>query len=296
MRHKTMSQLLVLIVLAVGSSSIMAQIPAVDACLEGVSARPVLDEAQSDRCFKADEALNAASPVQIRAELPTLLKYTHSGNEIRTRGYATMFLMVIAMRPDGADLLSSAADEISSLIVDSNSGLQKVAVVITDWVISKPQTNKQPYLAALLTGIQNQQTPQNVVVEMIAPLLSYNPGDPSSVKSVLLFLHRSDLTESTRIDIVHDLADERSFPREVREALVDRLDDPSLRVRAAAVIAFSNQLLGYDPLARNRVEAIAKDRKENPRLRALAKEALAGHAGLNPNIDLTPYKPIGRNY
>lgn len=290
-----MKQLVVLIVLAAGASSIVAQIPAVDACLGGVSTRPAGDEAQSDRCFKADEALNAASPVQVRAELPALLKYTRSSNEIHTRGYATMFLMVIAMRPDGAELLSSDAESISSLIIDTEPDIQKVAVAIMDWVISKPPTNKRPYLAALLTGIQNHQTPQNIVVEMIAPLLSYDPADPSAIKSVLSFLHRSDLTESTQIDVVHDLAASRDFPTEVREALVDRLDDPRLRVRAAAVIAFSNQLLGYDPVAKGRVETIARDQKEDPRLRALAKEALAGHAGLNPNINLTPYKPIGMN-
>lgn len=293
---RTKAKVVVLIVLLSGSASLVAQTSSPEDCLEGTAAHPAVSETQRDRCLEADEALSVASPAEVKSQLQTLLKYTQSGNKTQVKSYATMFLMAIAMRPDGADLLSSDAANISSLIVDADPGIQKVAVAITDWIISKPQTNKEPYRAALLAAVQKQQTPQDVLVEMIVPLLSYSSSDPDAVKSVLDFLHRADLTESTRMEIVHSLAGYRDFPIGVRKLLVGMLDDPSLRVRAAAVIAFSNSYSGYDPLARDRVRGIAGDEHENPRLRALAKEALAGHSPLNPNIDLTPYKPTGVNY
>ena len=274
------------------STASRAQNTSADQFLESVSEHSTGAQAEQDHAVKASNALNTASPAEAARVLPVVLHYTHTDNQPRVRQYATMFLLIVAIRPDGAQLLSSTSKDVSSLLVDPDPEIQKGAVAVTDYVIAKSETDKQPYLSALLAAIQNPHTPQEVVVEMAGPLLIYDAGNPNAVKAVLDFMHRSDLTESTRMGIVSSLAPSRDLPKEVGQSLVKELDDPSLRVRAAAIIAFSNSYFGYSPLARDRVAKMANDPAENPRVRALAREALAGHSPLNPNIELTPYAPI----
>jgi hypothetical protein len=282
--------------LMLGDSICFAQDVAADSFLEHVSAHPVGDQAERDQSSLAYSALNVAQPAEVTRVLPSVLQHMRSGNDARVRQYAIMFLLAIALRPDGAHLLASSAKEVSGLLVDAEPEIQREAAYITYWVIAGQETDKQPYLSALLAAIQKPQTPQEAAVDMAAPLLRYGSSDPNSKKAVIAFLHRSDLTESTRIYIVHGLAGFRDLPTEVSQCLVNELDDPSLRVRAAAVIAFSNSYYGYNLLAKDRVEKIAKDPSEDARLRALAKEALAGHSPLNPNIDITPYDPSGTSH
>jgi hypothetical protein len=154
---------LILFALSVGSSTcLVAQSLPADRFLDGVSAHPVGDEAERSQSEQISQSLTIASPSEVKRVLPSILQHTRSSNEVHVRGYATLFLLEIAIRLDGADLLSSNSEENSSLIGDANPGIQKGAVAITDYVIARPATNKQPYLSALKTTLQRPQTSQDV--------------------------------------------------------------------------------------------------------------------------------------
>jgi hypothetical protein len=268
------------------SSTVLAQSLSAVSFLNGVSANPVDDQAQRDLSRQVYRALNGESRSELERELPTILLYTTSSNEVHARLYAVLFLTSIAMRPDGADLLSINSEEISSLIVDANPTVQREALAVMDYVLAKAVTNKRPYLRALEAAIQSVQTPQSAGGEIIVPLLIYNHDDLAVVGFVLAFMRRGDLTVSTRLDLLHHLSDVPNLPREVNQALAGELDDPDPRVRAAAVVAFAESTTEFHALALDRVARIAKDPQENAQVREKAMQALAGKRDLDPNIDL----------
>ena len=286
---RIVADLLIVLLLTAGSSSrLLAQSLTADRFLAGVSARPVGDQVEQDQFLKADMALNAAPPAEVQRELPSILQYALSGNEVHVREYAVGFLTAIAIRPDGANLLSSDSEGISSLLVDSSPGIQNGAAAITDWLIGKPGTNNQPYISAMQAAIQKPQTPQLAGVNMVIPLLKLAPAHSGAVASVLEFMHRKDLTVWTRTELVHEMGVEPGLPEEVTQTLVKDLDDPDPWVRAAAVAAFSDSTTEYRTLAKNRIERMATDPQEDPDVRELAKEAIAGKTNLSPNIHLAP--------
>lgn len=259
--RRTIPRLLIVFSLSLGSTNwLLAQSLSADRFLDGESAHPIGDQAERGRSIEVYQSLNSASPAEVERVLPTVLQYTRSGNEGDARTYAALFLSAIAIRPDGATLLSSKSEEISSLLVDADPGIQKVAAAITDWVIGKQETNKQPYLSALQTALQKPQTSQDAGVNMIGPLLVFAGGDPDAVKSVMVFVKRDDLTRSTRVQLVHQLGVQPSLPKEVSQYLVRKLDDPDPWVRAAAVASFADSTTEYHAVAKDRVEKMVNDR------------------------------------
>lgn len=293
------TDLLIVFVLSLGLSSYLpAQgIPA-DRFLADVSARPVGDQAEQDQAFKAVESLRIAAPAEVQSELPSILQYALSGNEVHVRGYAAVFLSVIALRPDGAALLSSSSEEILSLILDANPETQRAAITVTYFVIGKAGANPQRYLSAFEAVIARAQTPQDIDVQMVPLLSAFGTGDPNALKSVLDFMHRGDLTVSTRSDLVHLLCVDPGLPKEINQALAKELDDPDPTVRAAAVDAFTESTTDFHALAKGRVESMANDPQEDPKVRECARAAIAiaGKTHLNPNVpvpnaEIPPDKP-----
>ena len=278
--------LIVFLVLLGGSTRLKAQGLTADRFLDSVSAHPVGDQVERDQSAEAYQALNTASPAEAQRVLPILLHYTRIGNEVHAREYAAGFLIGIAMRPDGADLLSSKSEEISSLIVDADPVIQGAGVAITPFLIAKAGTTKQVYMTALEAGIQKTQTPQDRGLDMVGLLLglSYGSSDPGTLKPVLDFMHRDDLTANTRRELVHRLGTANGLPEPVNQSLLKELDDPDPTVRVAAVVAFADSTTRFHALAKDRVEKMASDPGENPKIRELAKEAIAGKTGLNPNV------------
>ena len=290
---RIVTELLILLVLSLGSSnSLRAQSLTADQFLKGVSARSVGDQVEMDQGGRVYQALTTDSPAEVQKELPSLLQYALGGNEVHARRYAALFLTAIAIRPDGATLLSSSSEEISSLILDGDSGIQKAAVTVAFWA----GPNQQRYVSAFEAAIQRVHTPQDLDVQMVSSLAKIGSADPDALKAVLDFMHRDDLTVSTRSDLVHFLGAVPGLSEGVNQALVKELDDPDPTVRVAAVVAFANSTTAYHILAKNRVESMANDPQENPKVRELAEEAIAGKTDLNPNVlvpnaEIPPAKP-----
>jgi hypothetical protein len=279
--------------LPLGSSTcVAAQSLSADRFLAGVSARPVGDQVEQDQGFAVYQALNAAPPAEVQRELPSILQYALGGNEVHARRYAVLLLTAIAIRPDGAALLYPSSEEISYLITDSDSGIQKGAVVVAFWA----GPNQHRYVSAFEAAIERVQTPQDIDVQMVSSLARISSGDPEALKAVLDFMHRDDLTISIRTDLVHLLGNVPGLPQGLNQALVKELDDPDPMVRAAAVAAFADSKTAFHALAKDRVEKIANDQQENPKVRELAQQAIAGGANLNPNVlvpnvEIPPDKP-----
>jgi len=284
--------LVVVLVLSFGNSiRLVAETLTAERFLENVAARPVGDAVEQDQSAKIYEDINGASPDEVKRELPTLLQYARLGNDAHVRGYAVLFLTAIAIRTDGAQLLSSNSEDISTLIVDANPGVQKGALAVMDYVILRPPTNNQVYVAALEAAIQKNKTPQDVAIGMVGPLLSLRSVDSNTVKPVLDFMHRDDLKADTRRELVRNLGVVAGLPEEVDQLLSKEFDDPDPTVRATALVAYSESTTAFHTLSTGRVARMANDPQELPQVRELAKEAIAGKTALNPNIDLTPEQP-----
>ena len=219
-----------------------------------------------------------------------MLRYARPGNQANVRAHALGFLLAITARPDGADLLSSKSEEISSLLSDVDPNIQTSIAGTIDILMMQPATNTKPYVVALTAAIQDRRTPQDVIVErMIPPLLTYGRDDPRVAAAALAFVHRGDLTASTRSALVNTLSSVPDLPEGVNRYLVERLDDSDPHVRGVAVVAYPDSTTAYHAAAKGRVERMATDPREDPRVRELAKEAIEGKTSSNPNIDLPPY-------
>lgn len=281
--------------LFLGSANcLLAQSLSADSFLNSVSAHPFDRQVEQDRYLAICDSLSTVSPAEVERILPAVLMHTRPGGDAHERLYAVGFLFDIAMRPDRAALLSATTEQVAALILDANLGVQRGALVAMDYVIGKAGTNNQPYLSALQTALQKPQTPQDAGEQMIGPLLTFGRRDPGALKSALAFLQRSDLTPSTRIDLVHHLGWVPGLPEEVNQYLVMRLDDTDPSVRAMAVVTYADSTTAYHAAAKDRVLRMANDPQENPQIRELAKDALAGKTHLNPNITLPPAKPVDR--
>jgi hypothetical protein len=286
---RTIARLLIVFSLSLsGSTCLAAQSLSADQFLQRVSAHAVGDEVERDQSTEVYESLSSALPAEVERAVPTVLQYTRSGNEGHARLYAALFLTAIAMRPDGAALLSSRSEEISSLILDTNPGIQRGALAAMDFVIAKRETNNKPYLSALLAAIQKTQTPQDAGEEMLEILLTFGRNNPDVLKSALAFMQREDLTRTTRMVLVSHLGLVPGLPTEVNRALTKELGDPDPWVRAAAVVAFADSTYEFYTtefhiLAKDCVARMANDPQENPKVRELAQEAIAGKTHLDPN-------------
>lgn len=268
------------------TNRVVAQGLTVSQFLNSVSAHPAGDEAEFNRSMDIAEEINSAPPAEVVRDLPAILAHTASGNEVSVRGYAAKFLLAIALRSDGAQLLSSSSGQVAALLLDTNPEIQNTIVAVTDYVIGHAETNTKPYLTAMETAIRRPQAAQDVGAGIVGPLLFCGSSDPAAVESVLDFMRRPDLTSSTRAQLVHSLGSQGGLPTEVNRALVRELDDPDPRVRIEAVVAFADSTTEYHALAKDRVAQMANDTQEDPRVRELAKEAIAGKTRLNPNIGL----------
>lgn len=264
-----------------------------DRFLDHVSEHPAGDQMELKRSGEIYQTLITAPPAEVERVIPAVLRYARPGNQVNVRAYALRFLLAITARPDGANLLSSRSEEISSLIADDNAVIQASVVSTAEILMMQPATNNKSYVAALTAAVLNKTTPQDVVAErMIRFLMTYGRRDRDAVNSVLAFLHRDDLTSSTRSDLVGELSEVPGLPEEVNQYLLERLNDPAPSVRAAAVIAFADSTTEFHFLAKSRVEKIAGDSNENSGLRELAKKALAGQSfEWNPNAYVTPNNP-----
>jgi hypothetical protein len=283
---RIVTNLLIVFVLSLCTSSyLLAQDIPADRFLADVSAHPVGDEAEQKQFLEASQSLGNAPAAEVKRELPSILQYALAGNLERTRVYSVVFLNAIAMRPGGAALLYPSSEEISSLILDSDPGIQRGAVSVAFWA----GPNQPRYLSAFEVAIERAQTPQDIDVQIVSFLARTGSSDSDSLKAALDFMHRDDLTVLTRRQLVHFLGNLPELPDEINKVLVKELDDPDPGVRAAAVAAFSDSAsTAYHALAKNRVENMANDAQENPEVRKLAQEAIAGKTNLSPNINVPP--------
>jgi hypothetical protein len=295
--------LLILFLLPLGGAMrLPAQQLSADAFLDHVSAHPVGDQAEQDEFLKAYVALNTAPPAEVERVLPSILQHVRPGNEIHVRGYAVGFLLDIAIRPDTKGLLSSHSEDIAALLVDADPQIQHVAIAITDWAIVGG--NPAVYLPALAKAMESISTrqpaassapagydPANDDAANIAKLLlELGSDDPAVVAEVHAFLARSDLTPNAKVAALNGLGTMGGLPEGIIEDLLHFFDDPNLRVRVAAIMAFANSGSGvyatsFHNQARKYVEEIAADEQESAKMRQLASDALAGRTPLNPNID-----------
>jgi hypothetical protein len=269
--------LLLVFGLSLGDTSrLAAQTLAADRFLELASPHPVWNGVELDQYLATSNALALASPTEIARVLPSVLEHTRSGNEAHLRAYAAGLLVAISLRQDRVEVLYSSSAEISSLLTDSDPVIQRAAVEVTNLVIGRPGTNSQPYMSALIAGIQNPTTPECIGVAMSMALLGgFGAVDPKGVMAVLTFFSRKDLTIVTRIRIMRPPPfGAPDLPEEVGQLLTKGMDDPDARVRTTAVTTFANSYRRYHHLATDRVERMANDPQEDPQVRQLAKDAL----------------------
>ena len=198
------------------------------------------------------QALIIAPPADVKRVLSAVLRYTRPGNQVNVGAYALRFLLGITARPDGADLLSSKSEEISSLIADVNPGFSGRYRQHSGNPDDATRNEHQTVCGGFDSRGTEPENPQDVIADrMIRPLLTFGLSDPRAVKSALAFLHRDDLTASTRSDLVNMLGTVPGLPEEVNQYLVGRLDDPDPHVRAVAVVSYADSTTAFHTAAKD---------------------------------------------
>ena len=261
-----------------------APAPSVEQFLNGLSSNSKGTNAEVEEGGQVADAIATAHSGEVSQEIPEIFDKLRQSPDRRVRAYAVAFLVTIAQRPDGKDLLGSRSHEIADLLQDPDEGIQKGVIALIDWVAA---SHPQVYLPALRAAIAKPNLSQDLGFQLASALLAIGSlaGDAASIHAALGFIERKDLTWQTRMQIAESMGTNPGVPDEVCRELVKALDDPDPRVRAAAIVAFAGPTSSVHSLAQGRIERMSRDPQENRQVRHLAAEALAGHAPLNPNIE-----------
>lgn len=324
MTRVTKTSLAVILGLLVAPPCLEAQASSIEQFLNHVANTPVRDSTESTQIGEEGDLLSKAPRSEVEKVLPTLLGYTsNTSANPHARQIAALFLLGVAMRGDAADLLSSHSAQMAQLLTDSDPVIQRVTLTILPWLIGpNGGQNGKVYVPALLTAVRNPVSPQDNAAQTAFLLLYLGPGDPDVVAAVHAFLTRNDLNSDAKIQTLRTLTVMLNLPDQISQDLCSRFNDSDPHVRVAAIIAYSDAALqrksattylsGTDPIpsedpvaaavrrkvfseilnskstffneAQKRVEQIAANENENPKLRQLAKDALAGRTALDPNV------------
>jgi len=261
------------------------QTPSVEQFLNGLSPDSKGSHAAVEQSGQVAEAISAAPSAEVSREIPEIFDKLRQSSNQRVRAFAVAFLVTIAQRPDGKDLLGSRSKEIADLLSDPDEGIQKEAIALIDWVaVGHPEA----YLPALRTASAKPGISQDLGFTLASTLLGLGAyaEDSESIHAALRFIQRKDLTFETRLQVAEYMGTNPGVPPEMCRELVKTLDDPDARVRAAAIVSFAGPTSSVHDLAHGRIERMSRDQHENSQVRHLAAEALAGHFPLNPNIDI----------
>ena len=100
--------LLVFSLSLISTNWLLAQTPSADRFLDGMAARPARDEMEQNQAREISQTLTIAPASEVERVIPAILMHLRSGSKAPERGYAAAFLYMIAIRPDGAPLLSDS--------------------------------------------------------------------------------------------------------------------------------------------------------------------------------------------
>jgi HEAT repeat protein len=221
-----------------------------------------------DQLLKVTRPIATAHRKEITNALPSVFRAVeHPNDDVKL--YAVGALIPVAFRADSAELLRDYISRFAPLLASSEKNLQEGAVTILAYLQPKPPPAT---VAVLVEFLKRNDRHLHAQTLAIGALIQADQSSPEAIAAIENFLSRP-FDESTRIDALNVLGNQRTNESRLVQAVVRELDNRDTGVKLAAVRALGR--IGKRALqAQPKLEAIAQDQTQPAEVRREARQAL----------------------
>ncbi len=237
---------------------------------------------------KLMDSIPTMSPEEIAAGIPVIdrqIDNTAQPEDRLAKADAANLLLFISWRTDGAKLLASEMDRLTSMLNDP-SHLMSGPATLTLMSISESRPDLAiPILEAALKHPEvNNAT--SVGPGIALALFKIAPTNKQAVNDIVQYMRRPDLTDNQLIRTIVGMDSGPVLPDALTAQLVRCLDRPNEYVKIRALVGISRRSSppGKDA-ARTRIQEMANDPRETAHVRRLAAEALEGPITEDPDTN-----------
>lgn len=236
--------------------------------------------------IKLMDSIEAMTPAEIAAGIPVIDRQIDSTAEPEDRlakADAANLLMFISWRSDGAELLATQIDRLTSMLNDPTHLLSGPAVIALQHIaLTRPDVSV-PILEAALDkpGVNNSTS---VGPGIATTLLRISPSNDEVLDHIVRYMRRQDLTDSQLVRTIVGIDGSPAIPDALTVELVRCLDRPNENVKSRALVGIAKSSPAAKDAARPRVQRLIEDPRESAHTKRLAEEALRGRITENPEI------------
>ena len=235
--------------------------------------------------IKLMNSIGAMTPAEISAGLPVIDQQVDSTAEPGDRlakADAANLLMFISWRPDGAELLATQMDRLTSMLNAPSHLLSGAAVSALQHIgLTRPDVALPILESALDAPEVNNST--SVGPGISTTLLQIAPSNMEALSSIERYMRRSDLNDSQLIRILVGIDSRPSIPDVLAAELIRCLDRPNSEVKSRALVGIAKSSPAAKDAARSRIQRLETDSSESAHIKRLATEALQGTITDNPD-------------
>jgi hypothetical protein len=210
-------------------------------------------------------------PAQVQATLPLLQQYLQSPNiEMRRNTLLTIF--VLARRPNSSSELASLLPALYPHLEEQDLYLRQGTLVAMATL--KPTPPPQA-ITSIANALEKANTTDGFGTMLAANLARLEPNSVESQDAILSYLHKQQLTDSARADVIEAIANPKLGDRIVVDIVQVATTTPPGRLRNASIDACAD----IGPRAASQIkgllDTIQASNSETTEAHAVASKALA---------------------
>lgn len=217
-----------------------------------------------------DGQLNAPS-AEVEEALPLLKQYIQSQN-IEVRRNALLTIYALDRRPNSVSELASLLPALYSHLGEQDIYLRQGALLAVATLQPAPPSEA---ITSLTDALAKANTTDGFGRALAGTLIELQPSSDETQNAVFAYLHRPDLTDSARADVIDEIAGPRLGERLTQEIVALAKNSPPGRLRNSSIDACAKT----GPRAASQITAvldtIQADTAETPEARAAASRARA---------------------
>lgn len=188
------------------------------------------------------------------------------------QGDATMLLMSMSKRPDGATLLANEYGRLAAILNNPTHRLSGAALYALYYLSLSRGDKTLPILEAALRAPE-VNNPSGIGPGIVAMLLRINVT-PEITDSVTQYMRRPDLNDQQMLDVIIGIDNSPVVPDALSPALVRALDRASENVKMQAMTGIVRTSKRAQEAARPRLQAMGIDPRETENIRKAARETV----------------------
>ena len=235
--------------------------------------------------IRLTNSLEVMTSAEIAAGIPVIdyqLDNTGEPEDRLAKYDAANLLMFISWRSDGATLLASQIDRLTSMLNDPSHFLSGQAAIALQHIgISRPDLVIPILEAALKITEANNTTGVGPGIAVILLRMTH-PSERIS-QDIVQYMNRTDLTDDQLLSTVIGIDSSPIIPDVLTAELVRCLDRPNEHIKTRALIGIAKSNPTARSVAQRRIQSLANDPRETSHVRRLAAEALKGEITEDPD-------------